>query len=220
MGAALWLLQPWLAPLAAEPGAGRADRARRHRLRACWRSFPAPWRLASSRRRWPGASAGLDGAPAITITPPGSRSFGEVSASTWGAAYMGGRIFSGVQPSGNLHLGNYLGAIRNWVAAPGPVRIDLLHRRHACHHHAAVGARRRCGRKTLRGHGRLHRRRHRSATVPSSSCRAMCAAHAQLAWVFNCVRRDRLAEPHDPVQGQGGQGPRQAPWPGSMSTRC
>lgn len=26
------------------------------------------------------------------------------------------RIFSGVQPSGNLHLGNYLGALRNWVA--------------------------------------------------------------------------------------------------------
>jgi len=26
------------------------------------------------------------------------------------------RIFSGIQPSGNLHLGNYLGAIKNWVA--------------------------------------------------------------------------------------------------------
>jgi len=25
------------------------------------------------------------------------------------------RIFSGVQPSGNLHIGNYLGAIANWV---------------------------------------------------------------------------------------------------------
>jgi tryptophanyl-tRNA synthetase len=25
-------------------------------------------------------------------------------------------LFSGIQPSGNLHLGNYLGAIRNWVA--------------------------------------------------------------------------------------------------------
>jgi tryptophanyl-tRNA synthetase len=25
------------------------------------------------------------------------------------------RIFSGVQPTGNLHLGNYLGAIRNWI---------------------------------------------------------------------------------------------------------
>lgn len=26
------------------------------------------------------------------------------------------RVFSGIQPSGTLHLGNYLGAIRNWVA--------------------------------------------------------------------------------------------------------
>ncbi|OGI16375.1 MAG: tryptophan--tRNA ligase [Candidatus Moranbacteria bacterium RBG_19FT_COMBO_42_6] len=28
---------------------------------------------------------------------------------------MAQRIFSGVQPSGNLHIGNYLGAIKNWV---------------------------------------------------------------------------------------------------------
>jgi len=26
------------------------------------------------------------------------------------------RVFSGIQPSGELHIGNYLGAIRNWVA--------------------------------------------------------------------------------------------------------
>ena len=26
------------------------------------------------------------------------------------------RVVSGIQPTGNLHLGNYLGAIRNWVA--------------------------------------------------------------------------------------------------------
>ena len=25
------------------------------------------------------------------------------------------RIFSGIQPTGDLHLGNYLGALRNWV---------------------------------------------------------------------------------------------------------
>ena len=25
------------------------------------------------------------------------------------------KIFSGVQPTGNLHLGNYLGAIKNFV---------------------------------------------------------------------------------------------------------
>ena len=25
------------------------------------------------------------------------------------------RIFSGIQPSGNLHIGNYLGAIKQWI---------------------------------------------------------------------------------------------------------
>jgi len=29
------------------------------------------------------------------------------------------RVFSGIQPSGGLHLGNYLGAIRNWVEDQG-----------------------------------------------------------------------------------------------------
>ena len=26
------------------------------------------------------------------------------------------KVLSGIQPSGDLHLGNYLGAVRNWVA--------------------------------------------------------------------------------------------------------
>ncbi|MEJ2722800.1 MAG: tryptophan--tRNA ligase, partial [bacterium] len=26
------------------------------------------------------------------------------------------RILSGIQPTGKLHLGNYLGALKNWVA--------------------------------------------------------------------------------------------------------
>ncbi|MFO7663961.1 MAG: tryptophan--tRNA ligase, partial [Chloroflexota bacterium] len=25
-------------------------------------------------------------------------------------------VFSGIQPTGNFHLGNYLGAVRNWAA--------------------------------------------------------------------------------------------------------
>ncbi|MEQ1520395.1 MAG: tryptophan--tRNA ligase, partial [Aestuariivirga sp.] len=25
------------------------------------------------------------------------------------------RVFSGMQPTGNLHLGNYLGAMLNWI---------------------------------------------------------------------------------------------------------
>jgi tryptophanyl-tRNA synthetase len=38
------------------------------------------------------------------------------------------RIVSGIQPTGNLHLGNYLGAIRRWVAMQDEVegRDDLL----------------------------------------------------------------------------------------------
>ena len=28
---------------------------------------------------------------------------------------MQGRIFSGIQPTSGIHLGNYLGAIRHWV---------------------------------------------------------------------------------------------------------
>lgn len=35
------------------------------------------------------------------------------------------RLFSGVQPSGNLHIGNYLGAIQNWVKLQDePTRDD------------------------------------------------------------------------------------------------
>src|ERR1019366_3645565 len=30
------------------------------------------------------------------------------------------RVFSGIQPSGAMHIGNYLGAIKQWVTAQGP----------------------------------------------------------------------------------------------------
>ena len=38
------------------------------------------------------------------------------------------RIFSGIQPSGELHIGNYLGAVKNWVALQQQLRLVLLHR--------------------------------------------------------------------------------------------
>ncbi len=40
-------------------------------------------------------------------------------------------VFSGVQPTGNLHLGNYLGAIRQFVALQDSLRLHLLRRRPA-----------------------------------------------------------------------------------------
>ena len=39
---------------------------------------------------------------------------------------MGNKIFSGVQPTGNLHLGNYLGAIKNFVDLNNDVDNDCI----------------------------------------------------------------------------------------------
>ena len=36
------------------------------------------------------------------------------------------RTLSGIQPTGNLHLGNYLGAIRNWVRMQDEMAGDKL----------------------------------------------------------------------------------------------
>ena len=37
------------------------------------------------------------------------------------------RVFSGIQPTGSLHLGNYLGAIRNWVALQDHPDYDCIY---------------------------------------------------------------------------------------------
>ncbi len=37
------------------------------------------------------------------------------------------RVVSGIQPTGHLHLGNYLGAIRNWVKMQDDVQGDCLY---------------------------------------------------------------------------------------------
>ena len=96
------------------------------------------------------------------------------------------RIFSGIQPSGVPTLGNYLGAIRNWVA---------LQRDHDCLYcvvdlHAitvwqdprtlAVATRELAASLIACGiDPAAHILFHQSA-VP---------AHARLAWIFNCVAR-------------------------------
>ena len=36
------------------------------------------------------------------------------------------RIFSGIQPTGNLHLGNYLGAIKNFVDLNMMIKINVF----------------------------------------------------------------------------------------------
>ena len=40
---------------------------------------------------------------------------------------MNKKIFSGVQPTGNLHLGNYLGAIKNFVELQNDKKNECIY---------------------------------------------------------------------------------------------
>ena len=37
------------------------------------------------------------------------------------------RVFSGIQPTGTLHLGNYLGAVQNWVRLQERDDLDRIY---------------------------------------------------------------------------------------------
>ena len=73
------------------------------------------------------------------------------------------RVFSGVQPTGNLHLGNYLGAIKRFVALQDSYDcIYCVVDMHAITQPVAVwGGPKELMSQTPRSHRRLPRRRHR-----------------------------------------------------------
>src|SRR5512135_3014996 len=53
------------------------------------------------------------------MTPSGSWTPGNCSAGEGRNVARRGRILSGMRPTGNLHLGHVIGALRNWVAMQG-----------------------------------------------------------------------------------------------------
>jgi tryptophanyl-tRNA synthetase len=94
------------------------------------------------------------------------------------------RIFSGVQPTGNLHLGNYLGAIRNWVALQKEFDcifciVDL---------HALTLPQ---DPHTLRAATREVAAAYIAAGIDPEGCiifnQSMVSAHAELAWLLACL---------------------------------
>ncbi|OAN49125.1 tryptophan--tRNA ligase [Paramagnetospirillum marisnigri] len=96
------------------------------------------------------------------------------------------RIFSGVQPTGNLHLGNYLGAIRNWVRLQSEYEcIFCIVDMHAITLWQDP--------KELVKNTREVAAGMIAAGVDASKHivfnQSMVPAHAQLAWIFNCVAR-------------------------------
>jgi tryptophanyl-tRNA synthetase len=101
------------------------------------------------------------------------------------------RVVSGIQPTGNLHLGNYLGAIRNWVrmqnevAATGGECIYFLADLHSLSDHLPAAL-------------RIESLRAMTAALvacgidPARSVlfnQARVPAHAELCWVLNGTAR-------------------------------
>ena len=96
------------------------------------------------------------------------------------------RIFSGIQPTGNLHLGNYLGAIKNWVTLQESFEsiycvVDL----HAITMPQDPGM--------LRASTREVAASLIAAGISTDQSiifnQSRVPQHAELAWIFNCTAR-------------------------------
>lgn len=95
-------------------------------------------------------------------------------------------VFSGAQPTGNMHLGNYLGALKNWVKLQADYNciycvVDL---------HAITVFQ---DPATLRSKTREAAAAFIASGVnPETSIlfnQSAVPGHAELAWIFNCVAR-------------------------------
>ena len=97
------------------------------------------------------------------------------------------RVFSGIQPSGNLHLGNYLGALKRFVDTQdrGIESIYCMVDLHAITVWQDPAALRHATRELTAGFIA-------SGVDPEKSIlfnQSQVAEHAQMAWIFNCVAR-------------------------------
>ena len=93
------------------------------------------------------------------------------------------RAFSGVQPTGNLHLGNYLGAIKNWVAMQGD--YDCIYCIVDLHALTVPQVPAELTDNTREVTAGLI-----AAGLDPETCiifnQSRVPAHAELAWIFNC----------------------------------
>jgi tryptophanyl-tRNA synthetase len=96
------------------------------------------------------------------------------------------RIFSGVQPTGSIHLGNYLGALRNWVALQREYESFFC----IVNLHAITVAQ---DPKTLAEKTRELTRIYLAVGIdPDISTifvQSDVPAHAELTWMLNCLTR-------------------------------
>lgn len=101
------------------------------------------------------------------------------------------RVFSGVQPTANIHLGNYLGAIKRFVTLQDEHECVFcvvdLHAITVWQDPAALKAQ---TREIAAAYLAAGIDPNKSVIFPQSAV----SAHAELAWIFNCVARLGWAE--------------------------
>ncbi|MAV49986.1 MAG: tryptophan--tRNA ligase [Hyphomonadaceae bacterium] len=113
------------------------------------------------------------------------------------------RVFSGIQPTGNLHLGNYLGALKKFVdlQAAGWTGIYCVVDLHAItqpHDPALLPDQTRQIAAAMLACG----------LDPDQSTvfvQSAVPAHAELAWIFNCVARMGWLEKMTQFKDKGGE---------------
>jgi tryptophanyl-tRNA synthetase len=96
------------------------------------------------------------------------------------------RIFSGAQPTGNVHLGNYLGALKNWVALQHEYEsffcIVNLHAITVPHDPKQLI-------ESTRNLTRIYLAVGIDPQVSTIFIQSDVPEHAELTWVLNCVAR-------------------------------
>jgi tryptophanyl-tRNA synthetase len=96
------------------------------------------------------------------------------------------RIFSGAQPTGNVHLGNYLGALRNWVALQHEYEsffcIVNLHAITLPQNPKVLAAK-------SRELARIYLAVGIDPNVSTIFVQSDVAEHTELTWMLNCVTR-------------------------------
>jgi tryptophanyl-tRNA synthetase len=105
------------------------------------------------------------------------------------------RIFSGVQPTGNIHLGNYLGALRNWITLQHEYEsffcIVNLHAITIAQDPQTLAAK-------TRELARLYLAAGIDPQVSTIFVQSDVHEHAELAWILNCITRiselDRMTQ--------------------------
>lgn len=113
------------------------------------------------------------------------------------------RIFSGAQPTGELHIGNYLGALKNWVALQNDYEnFFCIVNMHAI----TVPQDPTVLRKKTLDLARIYLASGIDPDLSTVFVQSDVPAHAELAWVLNCVARmgelERMTQFKDKSDGK------------------